>query len=168
MKRELLVASALLLAGCEKAPAHEPPIFTPLDVGSGGAARKLETSTAEGHESARPTLQWASDPDAALAEAVHRKRGLVIVFCAAWSAACHELDATFASAAIEGTLAERFIGVRVDMTDDEAPEAQRRKEQFAIIGLPTIIVFDRAGKEVARVLEFVNARDLAKVLDRVK
>lgn len=156
------------LLGCAKAPAREPPTFTTLDVGSAGAARTLETSAADGREPPRPTLHWADDPEAALAEAVHHKRGLLLVFCAAWSAACHELDATFADPGIQGTLAARFVAARVDMTDDDAPEVTRRAQTFAVHGLPTMIVFDRGGREVGRVETYVNARDLGKVLDRVR
>lgn len=167
MKREFLFVLSVLV-GCAKAPAREPPTFTTLDVGSAGAARTLETSAVDGRDAPRPTLQWASDPEAALAEAVHHKRGLLLVFCAAWSAACHELDATFLDAGIQGSLAARFVTARVDMTDDDAPEVTRRAQTFAVHGLPTIIVFDRSGREVGRVEAYVNARDLAKVLDRVR
>jgi len=111
---------------------------------------------------------WPSDPDAALADAKARQRPVFLVFCAAWSGACNELDRSLAAPSVEGLLAERFVRARVDMTDEEAPKVRELAHRFGIDGLPTLLVFDRSGREVARHLEFADAAKLKEILSRAQ
>lgn len=110
----------------------------------------------------------ADDPQTALATSKKMGRGAVLVFCAQWAVPCRELDHTFADATVKKTLEEKFVTAHVDMTDDDAVDVAKHKKTFKVKGLPTILVYDRKGKEVAREMSLVDASALLALLAKVK
>jgi thiol:disulfide interchange protein len=53
--------------------------------------------------------------------------------------------------------------LRADVTE-ESPTNDRLLEQFEVHGVPTIILYDRQGVEVDRVVGFVDARRLSALM----
>src|SRR6185295_16374304 len=102
----------------------------------------------------------ADDPQAAIASGKERGRGTVLVFCAQWAVACREVDHVFGDADVKKAIDAKFVTARVDMTNDEAPDVVRNTKTFKVKGLPTILVYDRKGKEVAREMSLVDAHQL--------
>ena len=104
------------------------------------------------------TLSW--EPiglDAAREKARREQRPLLVDFTAAWCGACKELDKLTFSEPRVATEAGRFVAVKVDATNAEDPKVEAAMEQFAVVGLPTVVVQDSAGKEAVRCTDFVAA-----------
>lgn len=93
---------------------------------------------------------------------------LLVDFTAAWCGACKELDKhTFADQAVSRE-ASRFYAVKVDATDDEDPNVVRSMKALGVVGLPTIVIFDAAGKEAHRFTDFVKADVFLKTLRSIQ
>ena len=74
---------------------------------------------------------------------------LVLDFYADWCAACHELDEkTWPDPRVRQAL-ERFVPVKLDLTA-RREENELLRKKYRVIGMPTVIVMDAAGKELAR------------------
>ena len=111
---------------------------------------------------------WMADE--AIGVALARKTGkpVLLNFDAAWCAACKQLEReTFPDAGVQAAL-RRVVAIRVDATDDEAPETARLRKKYAVFSLPTMIVLDRSGKEVARATEYVSAAQLTALLAKAE
>jgi len=120
------------------------------------------------NEVAAPAIVWETDEAAVLAKATAAGKPVVIDFGAAWCKACKELEEhTFPTAAVRKEAA-RFSAVKVDGTDDEDPNYVALQAKYKVVGLPTVILLDGTGKEVARFNEFVPADRFAQALAAVK
>lgn len=64
-----------------------------------------------------------------------------------------DVDRTHVDASVKKDISERVVPVPVDATDDSDPATTGYLKEYKVIGLPTIIVFDKSGKEVARATE---------------
>jgi hypothetical protein len=113
-------------------------------------------------------LRWETDPAAALADARQRGRATVVLFAAEWAMAAKELERTFADPSVRKLLDQRFVAARVDVTDDQAPGVETHRETYAIETLPTVLVFDAHGSEVARQTGTMNLDELLALLGRAK
>ncbi len=103
-----------------------------------------------------PQIAWLTSEEAALASAGAEEKPMLIDFGAEWCTACKELeDQTFADATVRAE-AQRFVALRVDATDDDDKEVVRLKDKYKVVGLPTVIMLDKTGKEQARFNEFVK------------
>jgi thiol:disulfide interchange protein DsbD len=92
----------------------------------------------------------------------------VIDFGASWCKVCKKLEEhTFPAASVRGEAA-RFVAIKEDATDDEDPAVQALQKKYRVVGLPTVILFDASGKEVARFNEFVPAERFSAALAAVK
>jgi thiol:disulfide interchange protein DsbD len=111
---------------------------------------------------------WVTSEDAAFRRARVEHRPLLIHFHAAWCAACGELDRqTYANPRVrEATKA--FVALRLDATNEDAPEVQRWGTKYRLVGLPTVIILDAQGEEQARFTEFVPPEKLLEALARVR
>jgi thiol:disulfide interchange protein DsbD len=104
------------------------------------------------------TLSWeALGLEEAREKARREQRPLLVDFTAAWCGACKELDKLTFSEPRVATEAGRFVAVKVDATNSEDPKVEAAMEQFAVVGLPTVVVQDSAGKEAVRCTDFVAA-----------
>lgn len=114
-----------------------------------------------------PEITWQTDETAARKLAATENKPVMIDFGATWCGACKELEEkTFPAASVrkEGM---RFVAIKVDGTDDEAPTFLKMKEKYKIVGLPTTIFLDRTGKEVTRRNGFLPPDEFTKVLKSV-
>jgi thiol:disulfide interchange protein DsbD len=102
-----------------------------------------------------PAITWLTNEESALAKARAEGKPVLIDFGAEWCAACKKLEhQTFPDPNVRAEAA-RFVALRVDATDDEDPTIARLKDKYKVVGLPTVIMLDKSGKEVVRFNDFV-------------
>jgi thiol:disulfide interchange protein DsbD len=103
-----------------------------------------------------PAITWMSNEEEARAKATAEGKPMLIDFGAEWCTACKELEHdTFPDPNVRNE-AKRFIALRVDVTDDEDKKVIAIKDKYKVVGLPTVIMLDKSGKEVVRFNEFVK------------
>ncbi len=103
-----------------------------------------------------PEISWLTNHDAALAKAQAEGKPMMIDFGAEWCAACKKLEhQTFPDASVRSE-AQRFVALRIDATDDEDKAVNELKDKYKVVGLPTVIMLDKSGKEVLRFNDFVK------------
>ena len=114
-----------------------------------------------------PLAWWTHEPQArerALAEG----KPVLVDFGASWCVACKELETrTFLDPRVRAE-GERFVAIRVDATDDEAPEIRRLSAKYRAVGLPTVVLFDSLGQEQERFHEFVAPERFVEAMRRVR
>lgn len=92
----------------------------------------------------------------------------IIDFYADWCIPCKELDAmTFTDSKVIAE-SKRFRRLKVDLTRTGSEETQFAMQKYEIVGVPTVIFFDKDGKEVKRVTSFVNADEFLEIMKSVK
>jgi thiol:disulfide interchange protein DsbD len=107
---------------------------------------------------AKESLPWRSDLAQAKEKARAENKRLLIDAWAEWCAACRELDEkTFSRADVQESLRD-YILVKLDLTRKNKSNEQLQKE-LAIIGMPTIIFLDAAGKEMGRFSGFLDGSE---------
>lgn len=153
---------ALTFLACEQ-PTKPTEVAVTPHVSAVPTVSAAPVTTASPMEVAGP-IPWMADPRAALAEAKQKQRATFIYFHAEWCTACKEIERELDKASVRKTLAQKFVAVKVDMTDDEAPDAIKAKERFHIVGLPTMLVFDKLGHEMGRATEFLDSAKMQKLL----
>jgi thiol:disulfide interchange protein DsbD len=100
-------------------------------------------------------------------QALEQARPLIVDFTATWCVACKRLDKeTFSDERVQRE-AGRFLAIKVDATDSEAPLVEATLDAHSVIGLPTVLLFDSAGAESQRFTDFVQAGELLEALERV-
>jgi thiol:disulfide interchange protein DsbD len=104
-----------------------------------------------------PEITWLTSETAARAKAEAEGKPMLIDFGASWCEACKDLEhKTFTDPSVRSE-AQRFVSLRIDATDDEAPEIVRLREKYKARGLPTVLLLDKSGREAVRFVEFVKA-----------
>lgn len=114
-----------------------------------------------------PEIVWLADENEGRAKALAEGKPVLLDFGAEWCTACKELEHKTFPDPLVRTEAARFVAIRVDATDDEAPDTKRLTEKYKIVGLPTVILLDKDGSEVTRFNEFVTADRFAAALKKV-
>lgn len=100
-------------------------------------------------------IEWLASEEEGRAKATAEGKPVLLDFGASWCNACMELEhKTFPDENVRAE-ASRFVSIHVDATDDENPETKRLSEKYKIVGLPTVIMLDKAGNEIVRFNEFV-------------
>ncbi|MBX3208566.1 MAG: thioredoxin family protein [Labilithrix sp.] len=103
-----------------------------------------------------PEIVWMTNESEALAKANAEGKPVLIDFGAEWCAACKKLEhQTFPDPNVRSE-AQRFVTLRVDATDDEDEAIVKLKDKYKVVGLPTVIMLDKTGKEVVRFNDFVK------------
>jgi thiol:disulfide interchange protein DsbD len=104
-------------------------------------------------------LVWQSSLDKALAEAKKDRKLVVIDFYAEWCGWCRVMDEeTYTDAKVREKLAG-FALAKIDTDQDEATAGR-----YGVSGLPTTLVVDESGQEVARRIGYVAADEFLKFL----
>ncbi|MCX6556574.1 MAG: thioredoxin family protein [Candidatus Aminicenantes bacterium] len=112
---------------------------------------------------AEKSLPWLADLAQAREKARLENKRLMVDAWAEWCAACRELDEeTFSRADVAESL-RNYVLVKIDLTSKNTANEELRKS-LAIIGMPTIIFFDPAGKELGRFSGFLNGSDFIDML----
>jgi thiol:disulfide interchange protein len=153
-----------------------------------GAAREPMTVTIERHAAARPALleivgsgtsdakrpprsriEWmdASNEASARDRAARERRGVLVYFSATWCMACVELEKTFRDPRVV-ELTTELESIQVDATNDDDPQVLELTTKYRVVGLPTLVLFDSRGFEVARITKYVTGPELAMVLEKAR
>ena len=111
-------------------------------------------------------VEWmVNDEGKALADASAGGKPMIVDVYADWCAACVELDhKTYNRPEIVSRL-ENFVRLKLDFTR-ETEWVKEMKRKYRISGMPTVILYDPAGEEIARFTGFKSERDFIALLDR--
>lgn len=104
-------------------------------------------------------VDWVYSLEEGLAMAKEQNRPVMIDFYADWCAACKELDAFTYSNEEVGVALERFVNIKVDLTDDNAT-SRKIMEAYDIPGLPIVDFYNSKGEVLRnkRITGFVRAQ----------
>lgn len=117
-----------------------------------------------GAQAEAPEIHWLTNEADALGKAKAEGKPVLIDFGAEWCAACKKLEhQTFPDPSVRSEAAG-FVALRVDATDDEDANITRLKDKYKVVGLPTVILLDKNGKEVLRFNDFVQADKFSTAL----
>ncbi len=68
---------------------------------------------------------------------------------------------------MERAVAENFVAVKVDATNDDDPKVDAVKGKYKVEGLPTVVIYDSSGKERKRFKEFVGPEPFLAAIEGV-
>jgi len=108
---------------------------------------------------AKDGITWLRDEAFGLAQAKSQQKPLMMDFSAEWCTACKQMDRETFSDPRVIRMSKQFVCVKIDCTDTSAPEVRRLQKKYKLVGLPTILFMNSAGKLVpdTAVTEFVKA-----------
>lgn len=133
----------------------------------------LLSQTGYSISSVTPTVQvkeethsiWLDSEEAAFSKAAKDGKLVLLDFYANWCAACHELDEkTWPHADVKVALSG-YVSAKIDLTvnNDRAKAFQAR---YAILGMPTVILFTSDGEELARFEGYQSPEFVADLLSQ--
>lgn len=103
-----------------------------------------------------------------LAAANAEGKTVMLDLYADWCVACKEFEKyTFPKPIVQKALRDTVL-LQIDLTDN-TPESLEFQEAFGVLGLPTIMFFDKSGNELmeARVMGFMNAESFAAHINQL-
>jgi thiol:disulfide interchange protein DsbD len=112
------------------------------------------------------SIAWQPYSEESVAEI--SKRGVIIDFYADWCIPCKELDALTFSDPEVIKVSEEFETYKADLTETLSPEVEQLRDNYKIIGVPTVLVLNSKGKEVERITGFVTADEFLKIISNVE
>lgn len=110
--------------------------------------------------------KWLTDPDKALSDAGAQHRPVLIEFFADWAMPCHELDKELLDPDVERLVGEHYVAARIDVTDG-SDSARQLQDRFHADAVPTLLVLDASGHELARRVGLARRAELLDLLGRV-
>jgi thiol:disulfide interchange protein DsbD len=132
-----------------------------------GAAYGAGAAGARERARAAAGFAWLHDEPASVALARAEGRPVIVDFWAEWCTACIELDKTAWADPRVREEAARFVKVKVDGTES-TDAVSAIQERYQVQGMPTVVVLDSAGRQVAdRVIGAVDAEEMLQRLRAV-
>jgi thiol:disulfide interchange protein len=112
-------------------------------------------------------IPWLTDEATARKQSTAQQRPLLIDFAAEWCAPCQDMeDRTFRDPALVALIRERFLALKVDVTE-MSKDHEAVMKRHGVAQLPVILVLGADGKELMRWTDFVEAGPMRKTLERV-
>lgn len=97
---------------------------------------------------------------AALRQAKAEHRQVLLDFEAVWCGPCHTMDQwVWSDAAVAARIREGFVAVKIDADLEKA-----LIKRYRIVGYPTMMIVDAAGREVKRVSEYQTSSQMLQFL----
>ena len=93
---------------------------------------------------------------------------MLIDFTADWCAACHEMEATTFVDPRFWKAAERFVALRIDGTDEDAPVFSTNAKKYEVQGLPAVVILDSKGEISTVFSKKVETDEIVAALEKVK
>lgn len=121
------------------------------------------------HNLTKPSVEWTPYSAEAYEMALSEGSPIVLDFYADWCIPCLELDqVTFVDEGVIEAL-NKFKRFKVDLTNFDSEESEILRQQFDIIGVPTIVFIGSNGQEVktARIVGYLNPEDFLEQVDMV-
>jgi thiol:disulfide interchange protein DsbD len=117
---------------------------------------------------APPGLHWREDAREAIAQARAAHTPYIVDFGASWCGACGELERnTFPDPRVQAE-GSRFVAVHVDLSPGrDLTEGRALLASYEQRGLPLVVMHDSEGREVHRVVEFVEPAELLELMQDV-
>lgn len=113
-----------------------------------------------------PGLAWQSYSAERLRSAARAKRPVIVDVSASWCAPCVEMERRTFRNALVVARANGFTLLRVDLTSGE-DGARADLARLGVTSIPTLLVFDRGGREIRRLVGFTSHAVLARTLERI-
>lgn len=111
-----------------------------------------------------PAITWLTDEGYGRAIARAESKPVIVVFNATWCCQEVEHDMFFDPRVREEAM--RFTSIAVDASD-EMPDTRRLQQKYKVVGLPAIIMFDAAGREVAQLNSVMPPLELLAAMKEV-
>jgi len=111
------------------------------------------------------SVDWKPFTEDALTEITGK--GVIIDFYADWCIPCKELDALTFSDPKVIELSKEFETYKADMTKALSLEVENLRNDFNIVGVPTVLILNANGEEIERITGFVNAQEFYKLISNV-
>jgi thioredoxin-like negative regulator of GroEL len=112
-------------------------------------------------------LTWSSGTlDDALAKAKANKKFVLIDVYATWCGPCHEMDdKVYSRDEVAKAVDSQWVALRRDGERDEGLDIAGR---YHVVGFPTLLLLDDSGKEIDRLMGFVQPKDLIAQLAKLR
>jgi len=113
-------------------------------------------------------IAWQDYDPALFDQAREEGRPVLLDFTADWCIPCRELERfTFSDEEVIAAV-NPFLTLKVDLTLFESPEARPLREQFSVVGVPTLVFIDVQGREVqeSRVVGYLGPDDFLQQVKR--
>lgn len=166
---------SLVLAGCSPRPPADVTIAVreasgenDLDADPDTIAEPPAPVALVAASAADPQLVWLASDEEALERGLAERRPMLVYFDAYWCADCKRMvSETFGDPRVQ-TQAGRFVAVRIDATDDEDPQVSAALSKYAVVSVPTLLLFDSSGHEQRRFTDLVGPETLLAEIGRVR
>ncbi|MCL4547192.1 MAG: protein-disulfide reductase DsbD [Bacteroidetes bacterium] len=112
--------------------------------------------------------EWQRFTHAKYQESLKNHERMIVDFYADWCIPCKELDANTFSDPRVVEISKRFTPYKVDMTKTLSDETEQLRNEFNVVGMPTVLIIDSNGKEVHRLTGFVDADEFLKMINEIK
>ena len=159
-----LLFAGIYLGWIDRTPFAGRRVWIKRGVGLACAALALASVPAS--EVEKSLIAWEPYTAERFEQAQQQGRPVLVDVYADWCMPCVELDhVTFRNPLVAQRLGE-FVALRIDATREVSPAAQGLLDRYGIYGVPTVLLFDAAGKERQdlRITGFVNPEELLRIL----
>ena len=97
-----------------------------------------------------PGVNWQSYSEGLVEAAAAENKPVLIDFYADWCIPCKQLDKTLFSDVDVIATSERFMTLKADLTQEKSEQTRALRQQYLVLGVPTIILLDSQGNEYLR------------------
>lgn len=111
---------------------------------------------------------WKEFSDKEYNEAIQNNQKMILDFYADWCIPCKELDKNTFHDTSFISASEKFLLLKVDMTNTLSNVTEELSKRFNIKALPTILIYNSKGEEIERINGVIEPQDLIKVIESIK
>ena len=114
------------------------------------------------------SIQWTPYEQTSVVLIQTSGKPVIIDFSAEWCLPCKELDAITFSEPDVIQKAKDFLTLKADLTQYSSPAVEKLREQYQVLGVPTIVFLDRNGNELPelRQIGFVGPERFLKIMEK--